>query len=374
MTRVFPAALAIAVLVVAGAAALVLYGVASPPILTGLVDGPGTPEAALAGDSGNPYRWCELGEALALRGETQRAMHCMRRAAELGGGVPPVLMRAANFWISEEKEREALDLMGRVLVQSDEFDGVIFGYYRRLEIPISEVLARGLPDDERTWLAYFDDVLGWAEPAAGELVWSNLQRRGWNTDETAGKMVGYLVDQHLYDRAVAVWAEQLEEWAGDYPVRNLVYNGGFERELTGTALDWWVRPTQGVRLERVPEGREGGWALRLEFDGTRNDILRNVAQRAFLEPGWYQWSACVRTEGVTTDKGIYVSVTAPGVDQRSEAMNGTNDWTELSGSFRARPNTTEVRLELRRDESLKIDNKLWGTVWVDWIRVEPQSR
>jgi cytochrome c-type biogenesis protein CcmH/NrfG len=67
----------------------------------GRLEGPeGAVEAftmALRRDPASPYRWCELGETLLEAGRVGPARYCLRRAVELGGGTPSVLMRAANL-------------------------------------------------------------------------------------------------------------------------------------------------------------------------------------------------------------------------------------------------------------------------------------
>jgi hypothetical protein len=331
---------------------------------------PRTPEAALEADAGNPYRWCEMGEALAREGKADRAGQCMRRAAELGREVPPVLMRVAVHWMAEGEEREALPLMSRVLGQTEAYDGVVFSYYRRLEYDVDRVLESGLPASERAWHAYLRDLHRWARPEDAARAWAKLRERGWTTEELAGEHATYLVREERYRDAVSAWADQLGDRRGPWPERNRVFNGDFSRQPSPMALDWQVRPVEGAAVERAREGPKESWALKVDFNGRSNVVFRHVWQTVYLPPGDYAWQAWLRTQGVTTEQGVYLALSGPGIDSRSRKLNGTRDWTRVTGRFLVsgaawRP----VRVELRRDESLKIDNKAWGTAWLGEIVV-----
>ncbi len=378
MSRIILSLFSLGVIGIAVAHLLVMQDRAAADRLTDPAAGwrnePLTPEAALAGDPGNPYRWSDLGESLAAAGDLDRAKRCMRRAAELGSDVPPVLMRAANFWISEGERAEAMDLMARILVQTDAFDGVIFSYYRRLEIAIADVLAHGLPEDRRTWESYFGNLLAWAEPDAAALPWTSLRRKGWTSDDTAAAYTGFLIRNNQYEDAVAAWAAQLGPRAGDFPAANRLFNGGFERELTGAPLDWVIRPAEGARAVRVPEGADGGWALKVTFDGAHNLVYRHAAQTAYLPPGSWRIEARIRTRAVTTNEGLYLRLASPrpGLAWQSQKLNGTSDgWLTLTHTFRTTAPSTPVTLTLARDESLKIDNKLAGSSWLDDVTLAP---
>ena len=361
------------------AASLVAYGVVS-----GAMETPGWlesecvylgcgegPAAALQGDPAGPYRWCMMGEYLEESGEKQAATVCFRRAVELGRGVPPVLMRVANSYLGRGENAEAVALMRDVLGQVSVYDGVIFGSYRRLGVPVAEVLDSGLPDDGRVWKAYFEDLLGSGEVDEAALAWGKMGERGYRDDELAGRYAGYLLRHKLYDKAVTTWAEQLDGRADGYPEKNRVYNGDFERELSGNPLDWRLRAPQGVEVERVGEGWEGSHALALRFDGSRNVVLRGVSVVVPVGAGRYRFRARMKTEGMTTDRGVYLLVHAGGRELwRSKELIGTNEWREFEAVVRVR-RTAPVMIELRREESLRIDNKVWGTVWLDGVELAP---
>ena len=60
----------------------------------------------LALDPANPYRWAELGEYFTGQDDYSAAGRAFDRAVELGPDIPPVLMRAVNFYVIEENSRK----------------------------------------------------------------------------------------------------------------------------------------------------------------------------------------------------------------------------------------------------------------------------
>ena len=323
------------------------------------------PLEELGRDPANPYRWCGAAEVLADAGQTDKSLYCSKVAEELGPHAPAVLMRVANYHLASGDMREALRRTSRVLGLAGDYDAIIFHYYRRFEVPVEAALETGLPAEERAWRAYFEDLLRWAKVEQAELAWGVIIRNSFNNDALAIKFLEYLISSRAYDKAVAVWAGQLGERRGDYPGRNLLYNGGFEQEFTGARLDWRVRTAAGVEVRRDQEvRREGAASLRIGFGGEENLDYRHVEQLTVAPPGSYLFRAWVRTEGLTTDQGVYFQIGGT----RTEALTGTNDWTPLEARFRAEGGTVAVRL--CRDASRKIDSRLRGTVWIDTARIE----
>src|SRR5207245_10945692 len=79
-------------------------------------------EVALAGDPASPYRWCDLGDALVVTGDLDRARFSFARALELGPNLPPVLLRVANFDLGVEERQKALASAARILRVTSECD------------------------------------------------------------------------------------------------------------------------------------------------------------------------------------------------------------------------------------------------------------
>src|SRR5580692_626648 len=72
-------------------------------------------EHALEADPAFPYRWSDLGEALADDGRIEEARYCFHRAVELAPDSPQIAVRAANFWFRTGSVDEGLSVESKVL-------------------------------------------------------------------------------------------------------------------------------------------------------------------------------------------------------------------------------------------------------------------
>jgi hypothetical protein len=81
----------------------------------------------------------------------------------------------------------------------------------------------------------------------------------------------------------------------------------------------------------------------------------------------------VRAEQITTDQGIgfrIVDAEEPGrLDVKTPRLSGTHDWTSIETRFIVPQQTRLVEVQVIREPSLKFDNKISGTAWVDDVRL-----
>ena len=290
----------------------------------------------------------------------------------LGEHLPPVRMRAANFHFREGDIEQALKNTSRVLEMVSEYDAIIFGTYRRMGIPIETVLSEGIPPQSRAASSFLRNLLSWAKPGDAGLAWKNLVKYQYNDDQLATQYIEFLLRRHLYDKAAEVWTLQLGERRGTYRIGNYVLHGSFEEEPTGAPFDWRVRKVPGVEVER--DGTiawEGRYSLRLVFGGDRDILYRHTSQLTYLPPGRYRLRAWVRSNGLTTDQGVYVRVFDRDAPRRlntaTEQVRGTRDWGQLRADFVVPVPGSLVAVEICRDESLRIDSKIRGTAWIDAV-------
>jgi hypothetical protein len=160
----------------------------------------------------------------------------------------------------------------------------------------------------------------------------------------------------------------------DYRRTNWVYNGGFEAAPKPSPLDWGIEAAHAVEAKRVAsEAHDGGWSLQLIFDGQDNVEYHGVGQQTVLTRGRWRAEAFVRTDGITTDKGvelrIYNPVEPQSLDARSQGMTGTQGWSKIDQTFDVREDTEVVRIEVMREASLKFDNKIAGRAWIDSVAI-----
>lgn len=334
---------------------------------------------AVRRDPSSAYRWAGLGEHYLASEHTEEARRCMTRAAQLGPDMAQILIRAANFHFAVDEPAGAMSYGRRILALIPDYDAVVFALYARMGIPVSDVLASGIPPLPRPTAAYFRSLLERAPDNALEPVWNWLDAHGWSDDKLAAEYVNHLLDRHGYTDAVRIWAHHLGRRRGGYPEANRLYNGGFEEEFTPAALDWKLRTADGALLSRETSMvHSGAGGLRVEFLGVANVAFDHVAQTVVVEPGAYRLRAFIKTNDITTDQGVRFRIADAVSPERFEmitdSINGTIDWTEVDRLIRIPATTRLVNVQVVRQASMKFDNKIRGTAWVDDVSLTAVGR
>ncbi len=329
---------------------------------------------AVRRDPSSPYRWAALAETYLASENTDAARRAMRRAVELGPNLPPILIRAANLHFVLDEPEGAMACGRRILALITEYDAAVFALYTRMGIPLADVLASGIPPLKRPAAAYFRNRLGSAQDGDLKLIWNWLASHGWNDDKLASEYVDQMLGRRNYAAAAETWAGYLGNRRGDYLLGNRLYNGGFEEEFTGAALDWRLSQADGAKAERdAVTAHTGGASLRVDFLGQSNVSFYHVTQAAVVEPGPHHFRAFVKTVGVTTDQGVRFRIADPTgrLEVITESMTGDNGWTTVACAFQIPPGVHLVNVQVVRQPSMKFDNRIRGTAWIDDVELVP---
>jgi len=333
---------------------------------------------ALRRDAAAPSRWCDLGEVRLRGGQVDEAKYCFATGLALGPYIPPILMRAATFYDTVHERGQALRQTSRILEKTDRYDDLIFQWYAQKKIPLQDVLKYGLPDT-RSAKAYLRNLyLGAANrmPEADE-VWKWALPRGYVDPRLAREYVAFLFNGHHYEAAAKSWALYLDhappgnQRAG-YLTSDWMYNGDFESEPSDASFDWRIDTRPGVTATwDANVSHTGKHSLRIRFDGKENIAFNQISETAFVTPGRYRFEAYLRTEAITTDQGIgFHLVGSPGrVDINTERLVGTNDWKKIEQTVTVSRDMDLLQVQVVRQPSLKFDNQISGTAWIDSVRL-----
>ena len=324
----------------------------------------------------DPYRWADLGEAFLAAGEKDQARYCYGQVLALAPQSPPLLLRVANFHLQIGEEKKALPITGRILRLIPDYDSIIFSEYTRLVEHTENVLLYGLPEDRRavkSWLQYLMQA-GRLDDA--QRTWDWVARHGYADDRTAGEYAGFLVQQGHPDSAVSAWTQHLGPRAGDYQKSTCLFNGSFEFEPNPSPFDWNLGHAQGVEVTRdCTTAWSGNCSLRISFAGTQNLDFAAASQLAFVQSGPHRFHASIRTEGLTTDQGIRFRICDAELPARWDVIfgqfTGTTPWSPVEQDLVVPPQTKLLRVQVIRQPSMKFDNKVSGTAWIDELRLEP---
>jgi hypothetical protein len=322
-------------------------------------------------DSASPYRWSDLAEAFAGAGELDPARYCYREALALGGDVPQIWLRAANFHFNLNESKEALPLATRVLKTVPDYDSVLFEYFDQF-VP-ADLIFVSIGTNRRIVRSYLQHLIETGNLDLARVGYRSAYVAGFLDNSLTASYIGAMIQAHRAFSAQQDWLVYLGARRSDYPERNLIYNYGFENDLSGVPFDWRVTRSEAFDTEVDESSVHGGNAsLRITFHGDANVSYNNLEQATVVTPGSYTLSAWVRTQGITTNEGPRIVVNGEqipgGVVLRSDSLAGTSDWRLLSQSFSVARNQV-LRIGIIREPSRKFDNKIAGSMWLDDVRL-----
>jgi hypothetical protein len=335
-----------------------------------------TLRAALQVDPQDPYRWVDLGDSFLEAGQKEDARYCFGQVLALAPRTAVLLLRVADFHFQIGENEEALPITARILMLIPDYDSVIFNEYIRNIDRAEDVLRFGLPEDRRaakSWLQFlieagrFDDA---------QLTWDWVAGRGYADNALAGEYVEFLIRQGRPDSAASAWAQYMGARADDYDKSTYLFNGDFELDPAQSPFDWNVAHAEGVEVTRdFTTAWSGKCSLRITFAGTQNLGLAAASQLAFVRPGTYRFQAFIRTEALTTDQGIRFRISdaeePARLDEVFEQFTGSISWSSVDHDLVVAPRTRLLRIEVIRQPSMKFDNKVNGTAWIDDLKLEP---
>ena len=318
----------------------------------------------------DPGRWCDLGTALQRSGASDDAGYCFEQALRFGPHSPPILLRAAFFYDEVQRVQESRSAFRRILELTRDYDPIVFGYFERTEQPVEEVLEGAIPDEAEPLVAYFRFQVGRANPGELAVIWRRLVERGLTDSLLLAEYVRRQIAGHRLEDAVAAQAAFVGGVTDEWPERNLIFNSGFEDDFLGTDLSWSITERDGMLINRTTDvSHTGNYSLHIRFGGGVNVNFRDLSQAFVAAPGRYRCTAFVRSENLTTDRGISLRIHDPADQQRlnlsSEEICGTKEWTELSIDLSVTGEPRLLKIEVERSPSRMFDNKISGSVWID---------
>ena len=320
---------------------------------------------ALRRDDASPYRWADLAEALAADGRFNDARQCFRRALALAPAIPQIWIRHANFCFLHDQSALALQSAARVLDCVPDYDSILFHDFDQMfPRPVEIAAALGhSPRALRSWLGHLIEV---NNSAAAHLAWKRIMSAGYGEPTIVSAYIDYLIRTQAWSDTISAWSEWLASHRGDYPNRNLLFNGRFNSAPSGGALDWRIAEDSDLfeTVREVP-------GIRIHFEGKANVDYNHLSQVAVLPaPGHYRLSARVRSDGITTNEGPRLAITDLGLE--TESITGTHDWMPLTIDF-STTRARAIRIAVVRRPSRKFDNKTEGTFWMTDVSLVPSS-
>jgi tetratricopeptide (TPR) repeat protein len=338
-------------------------------------------ERAVALNPRSDGNWLELARIHERRGEIAQARNAYEKAQSCHPQSAQVAWSYGNFLLRRGDASGASSQLRKALVTAPELTNHAVALWREKGLSTSEPIGSLLPRKSLYYLKAIDYLAGQNDTDTALRVWDELLRLGQHVEMPEDvPFIDELIAAGRIKDARGAWDRALEMsgWPRDVEGQSsLVFDGGFEHDFANGGFDWREAKSEDAVFDfDTAVAHSGRRSLRISFSGRSNLDFHGVFEYVPVEPGRrYRFVAYLRSSGLSTEGGIrFVIVDAlrPAAQEiLTEDVTGTRPWTRIEREFEAGPETRLVRVVLRRLPSLKLDNKLRGTVWVDDVSVVP---
>ncbi len=330
----------------------------------------------------SPYYKLDLASAYEMAGNTSEADSTFRAAKAAYPISGEVSWKYGNFLLRQNRLPEAYTEIRRAVTTDPSLIPLAVSRVWHSEPDIHVLLDQVLPDTVQAYadaLAYLADT---KDSAAALEAWRRLIAKDLHPDlKLSFKLTDLLVAQEKFEDAGAVWRQVVANDGGApaYPGNSLVYDGGFERDLSGGGFGWRQSDVEGADFDFDTDVKHSGSrSARLTFDGSKNLEYKNLSQFVLVSPGTrYRFQGFLRTDQISTDSGMRFEILDPENEKNLDVMTpnetGTEPWTLEQLDFMTGPQTHMILIRIHRTPGERLDNKLHGTVWIDDVSLAPMA-
>jgi tetratricopeptide (TPR) repeat protein len=329
----------------------------------------------------SPYYKLDLAGAFEMAGNNAEADTNFRAAQSAYPISAEVSWKYGNFLLRQDRLTEAYAEIQRAVLVDPQLIPLAVSRVWHSDPDIHLLLDQVLPGTEEGYSAALTFLVGEQNSTAALEVWHRLIAKEPHPDlKLVYGLTDMLVAQEKFDEAGAVWHQAVAmnaDSASAYAGNSLVYDGGFEKDISGGGFGWRLTETEGVDFDYDSEQKHsGGRSARVIFDGTKNLAYENLFQYVLVSPGTrYRFQAFIRTDKISTESGMRFEIVDPKDPQHVDVLTpnetGTLPWTLEQSDFTSGPKTHLIALRFARKSSPRLDNRLSGTVWIDDVSLVP---
>ena len=292
---------------------------------------------------------------------------------------------ATHLWLLERAVRrkdygralEHADAVLRVKILDQRYKDLIFptlvafvGYP-----PSFQALEDFFAANRPTWRADFLLRLTAAPPNLARLaqLYAMLMKsKNPPTEEELRAYLNALIRRGFYEQAYRVWQETLPQGAD----RGLPYNGDFNAAIDGAPFNWRLISQPGAQIEIVKVNETRGYALQLQFSGTRVNFA-NVSQLLLLTPGRYDFSFKAKAEDFRAARGLWWHIFCEGGSQgdlaHTDLVSDSLPWTDFGVEFEVPVGCKAQWLQLELPARIAPERKIEGRLFYQALRISKLS-
>lgn len=206
------------------------------------------------------------------------------------------------------------------------------------------------------------------QPDAALALFETMEKEGthWEGKDLL-RFCDFLISNDRLREAKSVW----DLWRKNGI--SLIDDGGFAAEPLNMAFGWRFQTGPDFIVERTTGlACSGNSCLHVHFKGTGNINSELVYQIVPVSPGAaYTLRFLRKSSNLTTDRGVFLTVSGYKNEFKTtgEQVPGDSPWTEDKIEFSVPAGCEAIVLRVRRDESLKMDNKISGDYWLGSVEL-----
>ena len=331
----------------------------------------------------SPYYKLDLAGALEMAGDNGEADKYFQAAQAAYPISAEVSWKYGNFLLRQNRLPEAYAEIHRAVMVDPSLIPLAVSRVWHSDPDIHLLLDQVLPDTPGSYTQALSFLVDAQDPTASLEVWRRLIAKDPHTEwRWAYLLTDLLVAKEKFEEAGTVWRQAVEMNPGSTPAyagNSLIYDGGFERDISGGGFGWRQSDVGGADFDFDTEVKHSGArSARLIFDGSRNLAYQDLFQNVLVSPATrYHFQGFLHTDQISTESGMRFEILDPKDQQQLDALTsnetGTLPWTLEQLDFTTGPQTRLILIRLARRPSQRLDNKLRGTVWIDDVSLVPAS-
>jgi hypothetical protein len=322
-----------------------------------------------------------LGLVADLQGQAERADKLMQLAGSRSSRDPGVQIWLFNRRVGAGAFADAVKHADALMrTRPDLNEQVLPALILLAKDPASRPALVELLGGDPPWRQWFLSELPRqaSSPAAAYAVLSGLRQTAQPPRATELKpYLDQLIGAGEFELAFLAWLHFLP--TSQLKALPYVYNGGFERPVSGLPFDWVIRPIKGADTTIANTGdNELNKGLRVLF-ANRRVHYRQVSKLLVLPPGDYQLTGMVKADHLVNERGMLWHVFCAEGDHQSlgasEPVIGTTDWSSFAADFEIPSSGCRAQwLRLELAANIPIEEHIAGAIWYDHLVIRRVHR